>query len=97
MTNEKVKVNMEIKKLTEMDLESHIDSTKTEFIHRETLTICILTLHNGFKVVGKSACMNMEDYNKDVGEAMALGDATNNIWEPLGFHLKQSKYKQENK
>jgi len=88
---------MEIKKLTPADLESHIDSAKTEFIHRGTLTICILTLHNDFYVVGESACMNKADYNKDVGEAMSLGDATNKIWQLLGFHLKQTKYEQETK
>lgn len=86
---------MEIKKLTEMDLESHIDSTKTEFIHRGTLTICILTLHNGFKITGESACMNLKDYNKKIGEEIALADATDKIWRLLGFHLKQKKYEKE--
>lgn len=84
---------MEIKKLTEMDLEKEIVNTK--FFYDGTFTICLLTLRSGFKIIGESACMNPKDYNKKIGEEISLNNATDKIWQLLGFHLKQEKYEQE--
>jgi len=74
--------------------DKHIDSViKGEtFAHRltGTLTVCILTLANGFTVVGKSACASPENYNEDLGEHYAREDAKRQIW-PLEAYLLREK------
>lgn len=57
-----------------------------------TLTICVLTLVNGFTVVGKSACASPENYNKEIGEKVAFDDAFRQIWPLEGYLLKQELY-----
>lgn len=52
------------------------------------LTLCILVLKNGFTIVGKSACASPENYNKDIGERIALADAKDQMWPLLGYALK---------
>jgi hypothetical protein len=53
----------------------------------EQLTFCVLTLKNGFTVVGKSACTSPANYQKDIGERIAKANAVSKIWELLGFRL----------
>lgn len=61
------------------------------FAHRlvGTLTICVLTLQNGFTVVGKSACASPENYNEEVGEHFAREDARRQIWPLEAYLLKE--------
>ena len=53
-----------------------------------TVTVCCVTLPNGFNVVGKSAAVSPENFNKEVGEVVALNNARSQLWELLGFQLK---------
>ncbi len=48
-------------------------------------TICLLTLANGFEIVGTSACVNPEDFNIDIGEYWAKKDAVNKLEQYYGF------------
>lgn len=50
-------------------------------------TICQLTLRNGFTVEGKSACVSLANYNKELGDALAKADAVKQIWPLMGYHL----------
>ena len=61
------------------------------FVHRivGTLTICVLTLANGFTVVGKSACASPENYRDDLGEHFAREDAKRQIWTLEAYLLMQ--------
>lgn len=52
------------------------------------LTLCILTLKNGFTVTGESACAVPENYKKDVGERLAIANAKNKVWGLMGYELK---------
>jgi len=56
----------------------------------DCLTICVLTLKNGFTVVGKSACASPENYNADLGAKIAREDARNQIWALEGYALKNA-------
>lgn len=52
------------------------------------LTIAVVTTNNGFTVVGESACAWPANYDKDIGERLALGDAKNKLWALMGYELK---------
>lgn len=54
----------------------------------ECLTICVLTLKNGFTVVGKSACASPENYDAVLGYKIAREDARKQIWALEGYHLR---------
>src|SRR5574340_298287 len=54
----------------------------------ECLTICVLTLKNGFTIVGKSACASPENYDFDLGHKIAREDARKQIWALEGYLLR---------
>jgi hypothetical protein len=54
----------------------------------ECLTICVLTLKNGFTIVGKSACASPENYDRDLGHKIAREDARKQIWALEGYLLR---------
>lgn len=55
---------------------------------RTQLTVCCLTLRNGFTVTGESACASPENFNQELGEQIAFRNARDKIWAYLGFRLK---------
>lgn len=66
-----------------------------EYFHSGLMTLCVLTLKNGFQVVGQSACASPENYNEEFGRKLALKDAENKIWMLLGFRLKDKLHKEK--
>lgn len=71
---------------------AHIDSViTTGGYHRltETLTVCVLTLKNGFTVTGESACASPENYNEEIGNKVAYANAREKIWQLEGYLLRQ--------
>ena len=71
---------------------------KKEF-HRLTdvLTVCVVTLTNGYTVTGESACASPENYNKEIGEDIAFKNAREKIWGLVGFLLVDALAADENK
>lgn len=56
------------------------------------LTICVITLQNGFNVTGESACASPENFNQEIGERLAQKQAENKIWVLEGYLLKERLY-----
>ena len=52
------------------------------------LTVCALTLKNGFTVTGESACASPENFNAEIGQKIARANAREKIWPLLGFRLR---------
>ena len=59
------------------------------------LTICCLTLTNGFTVTGESACASPENFNANIGRKIARDNARQKIWALLGFRLKDQLAKDQ--
>ena len=53
------------------------------------LTICCLTLRNGFTAIGDSACASPENFNKELGEKIAYDKARGKIYQLEGYLLKE--------
>lgn len=53
-----------------------------------TVTICLLTLENGYNVTGESACASVENFNIEVGKRIAKENAESKIWSLEGYLLK---------
>jgi len=58
----------------------------------EVLTVCVLTLENGFTVTGESACVSPENYKQEIGEKFAYGNAFERVWLLEGYLLKEKQY-----
>lgn len=56
----------------------------------ETVTICNLTLDNGFSVRGETASVYIENFNKEVGEAISYDDALRKLKPLFGFLLAEN-------
>lgn len=54
-----------------------------------TLTVCVLTLANGFVVTGESACASPENFDQELGNKIARENAKQKIWALEGYLLKQ--------
>lgn len=57
-----------------------------------TLTICVLTLRNGFTVTGESASASKENFDEEIGRKIARDNARDKIWSLEGYLLKQKLY-----
>ena len=70
----------------------HIDATiVAEQYHvfpGTALTVCALTLKNGFQVVGKSAPASPANFDAELGRKIARDDARNQIWALEGYLLR---------
>lgn len=53
------------------------------------LTVCCLTLRNGFTVTGESACVSPENFDAEIGQKVAFDNARDKIWALEGYLLKE--------
>lgn len=70
---------------------------KSFFKLTDVLTVCVITLVNGFTVTGESACASPENYNQEIGEKIAFGNAREKIWPLEGYLLKQKLFEASEK
>lgn len=79
---------------------SHVDSKIREvyyfIVPDTTMTICVLTLMNGYQVTGNSSCASIENFDKEIGQEIAYKNAREKIWELEGYLLKEKMF-QENR
>lgn len=53
-----------------------------------TLTVCCLTLLNGFSVTGESAAASPENFDVEIGRKVAYENARDKIWMLEGYLLE---------
>lgn len=79
-------------RLTPQLIDSVIIDTDYYVFPKTQLTVCCLTLKNGFTVTGESACASPENFNKEIGEKIAFENARNKIWALEGYLLKEKLF-----
>lgn len=75
-----------MKKVTPEDLDNLVAGANYIRIPDTTLVICVLELTSGFLIIGKSACLNREDFDEVVAQNIALKNAKEKLWELEGYH-----------
>lgn len=75
--------------LTQNDIDAKIKDAKFTILEDGRTTICNLYLENGFTVRGESSCVSKDNFNKDIGEQIALENAKNKVWELEGYLLAE--------
>lgn len=53
------------------------------------LTVCCLTLQNGYTVTGESACASPQNFNAELGQQIAKQNAREKIWALEGYLLRE--------
>jgi len=76
-------------RLTPGLIDDTIKSRQFHVFGDSCLTVCCLTLQNGFTVTGESACASPENFDVEIGEKIAFKNAREKIWALEGYLLKQ--------
>lgn len=70
--------------------------THMEYQRFGTLTICLLTLKNGYKVTGQDTCLNEMSFDAETGKKLARYNALDKVWELERYLETQRIYEAEN-
>lgn len=55
------------------------------------VTVCYLTMENGFIVTGESAPVSEANFDAELGKKIARQNAVDKLWPLMGFHLAYDK------
>lgn len=75
-------------RITPERLEEVITDEDYYVFPKTQLTVCCLTLKNGFTVIGESACASPENFDADLGRKIARQKAKDKIWALEGYALR---------
>lgn len=75
-------------RVTPADIDAQIVGELFHVPPGTTLTLCVLTLRNGFTVTGESACASPENFDAAIGRDIARRNAREKIWALEGYLLK---------
>lgn len=59
-----------------------------------TVTICLITLDNGFSVTGESAAASPANFDEEIGRKIAYDKAYEKIWALEGYLLREKLSKE---
>ena len=76
-------------RVTPQDIEDNIVGEEYYVFPGNTMTVCLLTLKNGFTVTGESACVSHENFDAEIGQDIARDKAKDKIWSLMGYELAQ--------
>ena len=76
-------------RVTPERLEEVILSEQYHVFPGTTFTACLLTLANGYTVLGESACASPANFDAALGRKIARENARNKIWALEGYLLRQ--------
>lgn len=82
-------------RLTPDGIDAVISNEAYHIFPGTTLTVCCLTLMNGFTVTGESAAASPENFDVDLGRKIARDNARNKIWALEGYLLKQKLFNKD--
>jgi hypothetical protein len=75
-------------RLTPDHIDDQIISESYYVFPGTTLTVCALTLKNGFHVIGESAAASAANFDESIGRRISRDNARNKIWALEGYVLR---------
>jgi len=78
-------------KVTADYIKSRITDVDYTVLPQTTVTICSITLDNGFSVRGESACVDPANFNREIGQKIAYDNAFRHLWPLFGFLLAEAR------
>lgn len=96
MSNDEAAIESEIQakglnapRLTPEHIDSVIVGEQYHVFPGTTLTICALTLKNGYIVTGESAAASPSNFDTEIGRKIAYKNARDKIWGLEGYLLRE--------
>jgi hypothetical protein len=75
-------------RLTPALIDQQIVSETYHVFPGTTMTVCLLTLRNGYHVTGESAAASPANFDEEIGRKIARDHARNKIWALEGYLLR---------
>ena len=79
-------------KVTKDSIEGKIAKIDYMVLPDSTVTLCNITLKNGYSVRGESACVDPRNFNIDIGKGLAYKQAFDKIWPLEGYLLAERRF-----
>ena len=76
-------------RITPQQIDSLIAREEYHVFPGSCMTVCCLTLANGFNTVGEAACADPANFDAAVGRDVAFNKARDKVFELEGYLLKQ--------
>ena len=76
-------------RLTPALIDAAIVSEQYHVFPGTTMTVCALTLRNGYIVTGESAAASPDNFDEAIGRKIARENARNKIWALEGYLLRE--------
>ncbi|MBT9513249.1 MAG: hypothetical protein IV104_12960 [Acidovorax sp.] len=78
-------------RVTPADVKAEIVGETFTLLPSGRVTVCELTLKNGFTVRGESAVVFIENFDEGIGRKVARDNAEKEVWQLLGFRLRDEQ------
>ena len=79
-------------KVTKDSIEAKIVKHDYLVLTDSTVTLCNITLNNGYSVRGESACVDPRNFNVEIGKGLSYKDAFSKIWALEGYLLAENRF-----
>ena len=86
--------NLNAPRLTPAAIDAAIVDKTFHVFPGTTVTVCCLTLANGFNCIGYSAAASIENFDLEIGQKIAFENARQEVWPLEGYLLKQRLHQQ---
>lgn len=77
-------------RVTMQGIEDKVLTEQYHVFEGTTVTVCALTMKNGFAVVGHSASASPENFDAELGKKIARQKAIDQVWALEGYLLKEN-------
>jgi hypothetical protein len=78
-------------KVTKASIEAKIAKVDYLVLPESTVTLCNITLKNGYSVRGESACVDPRNFNVEIGKGLAYKQAFDRLWPLEGYLLAERR------
>ena len=79
-------------KVTKDSIEAKIAKVDYLVLPDSTVTLCNITLKNGYSVRGESACVDPRNFNVEIGKGLAYKQAFDRLWPLEGYLLAERRH-----
>ena len=79
-------------KVTKDSIEAKIAKVDYLVLPDSTVTLCNITLKNGYSIRGESACVDPRNFNVEIGKGLAYKDAFGKVWPLEGYLLAENRW-----
>lgn len=82
-------------RVTPSMIEEKLAASQVKYVVSGTMTLCVITLPNGFNLVGESACVDPANFDEEIGRSIAYRNASQKLWPLEGYALAERMHSEK--